>query len=68
MKGRWGNRGGGENAKWHTAYAHAKRAGREAVIKFLEDNPKPLIAKMKAYSESACARGVRCLAFTTGHG
>ena len=39
-----------------------------ARIKFLEDNPKPLTAKMKAYSESACARRVRCLAFTTGHG
>ena len=46
--GRYGNRGGGANAKWHTAHARAKQfatASNLDIKKFmrewLEANPKP---------------------------
>ena len=47
-KGRYGDRGGGERAKWHTARIRAERQGPEALARFLAEWPQPPPSKAKA--------------------
>jgi hypothetical protein len=40
QSGKWANRGGAHK-QWYTDFYQAKKAGPEALAKFLKDNPHP---------------------------